>query len=140
MNPIVNEFLTKERVCVLSGILPDGSSHSSTLHFSHSENPTRIYFQTWDESDKVKALREGDNKSASVVVGFSETDKLTLQMRGSLRIISDSDELEKVFKIHYAKHPFAEKFKSESTVMIEFTPTWWKYSDFKTDPETVISS
>ncbi len=140
MNPIVQKFLTQERVCVLSGILPDGGSHSSTLHFSHVENPTHIYFQTWDESDKVKALREGDNKSASVVIGFSEKEKLTLQMRGSLRIISSPDELEKVFKIHYVKHPFAEKFKDESTVLIEFTPTWWRYSDFNTDPEIVISS
>lgn len=140
MNPIVQKFLTQECVCVLSGILPDGGSHSSTLHFSYAENPMRIYFQTWDESDKVKALREGDNKSASVVIGFSEKEKLTLQMRGSLRIISSPDELEKVFKIHYTKHPFAEKFKDESTVLIEFTPTWWRYSDFNTDPEMVISS
>src|SRR3989338_1875463 len=98
MNPKILAFLEKERVCVLSGIIPKGGSHSSTVHYSHGVNPLRFFFQTWDESMKVEA----------------------------------------VYKIHFKKHPFAEKYKNEHTVVIEFTPTWWRYTDFNTTPETII--
>ncbi|OHA20145.1 MAG: hypothetical protein A2836_00935 [Candidatus Taylorbacteria bacterium RIFCSPHIGHO2_01_FULL_45_63] len=138
MNPKILAFLEKERVCVLSGIIPKGGSHSSTVHYSHGVNPLRFFFQTWDESMKVEALQKGTDKRASVVVGFSEQDNLTLQMRGALRVVSSPEELEAVYKIHFKKHPFAEKYKNEHTVVIEFTPTWWRYTDFNTTPETII--
>jgi len=138
MNPIVRSFLTKERVCVLSGILIDGGPHSSTVHYSHQDQPLRLFFQTWDESMKAQTLTQGQNNKASVVVGFSEQDNLTLQMRGTIRIVSDPDELEAIYQIHYSKHPFAEKYKDSNTRFIEFTPTWWRYSDFNFDPEKII--
>ena len=99
-----------------------------------------MFFQTWVESEKIKALQNGTNKTASIVIGFSEKDNLTLQMRGTLRIVSDPEELENIYKVHYTKHSFAEKHKTPETRFIEFTPAWWRYSDFNTTPETVIES
>ena len=139
MNPVALHFLIKERVCVLSGILPDGGSHSSTVHYSHQSDPLRLFFQTWDESTKIQSLLNGTNKQASVVIGFSEQDNLTLQMRGGMKIVSDPNELEKIYSLHYQKHPFAKKYKNEHTRFLEFTPTWWRHTDFNTDPETIIT-
>ncbi len=140
MNSTVLDFLEKERVCVLSGILPDGGSHSSTVHYSHTVEPLRIFFQTWDESMKVEALKKGKDPRASIVAGFSEKDSVTLQMRGTLRIVSNLEELKEIYKIHYKKHPFAEKYKNEHTVVIEFKPSWWRYTDFNTVPEIIIEN
>ena len=138
MNKTVLDFLGKERVCVLSGILPDGGSHSSTLHYSYQSEPLQFFFQTWDESTKVQALLKGQNKQASLVIGFSEQDNLTFQARCEMRIVIDPVEREAFSKIHYQKHPFAEQFKDEHTRLIVFTPTWWRYTDFTSVPEKII--
>jgi len=75
-----------------------------------------------------------------MVIGLSEEEWLTLQMHGDVKIISDNKELEKVYKIHYAKHPEAEQYKGPKTVFLEFTPTWWRFTDFNTNPETIIEN
>lgn len=128
MNEQIQEYISGERVCVLSGILPDGGSHSSTLHFSHTVNPPRLFFQTSRSTSKVKSLNEGNDKRASVVFGFNENKMQTLQMRGTIRIVSDKNELEEIYKIHYRKNPHAEKRKGPNTVFIEFIPNWSRYT------------
>lgn len=138
MNPDVIKFLIKERVCVLSVVLPDGAPHSATMHYSEELNPLRLFIQTSNTTLKAQALMNERNNKAAVVIGFSEKDWLTLQMRGTVRIVSDPQELEAIYKVHYEKHPDAEQYKGPKTVFLEFTPTWWRYTDFNTDPETII--
>jgi len=139
MDSKIINFLKKERVCALSVILPNGAPHSAAVHYSHEENPLIFFIQTSSKSQKCSGLLNGEIVKASVVVGFSEEDWLTLQMRGDIKIISDHEELDKIYKIHYAKHPNAEKYKSDAeTVFLEFVPSWWRYTDFNTDPETII--
>lgn len=140
MNPTIKTYLEKEPVCVLSGILPDGTSHSSTVHFSHQESPFKLFFQTRKTTAKHDALTAGSNNSASVVIGFNENEMVTLQMRGTVRIVSDAKEIEDLTAVHYKKHPSAEKRRGPETIFIEFTPTWWRYSDLKTKPATIISN
>ena len=140
MNEQILNFISKERVCVLSVILPDGTSHSAAVHYSHQTEPLKIFIQTINTTEKVKGLLNGEIGKASVVIGFSEQDWLTLQMRGDIKIISDSGQLQEIYKIHYAKHPDAEQYKNNpGTVFLEFTPTWWRFTDFNTDPEIIIS-
>ncbi len=141
MNSEIIQFLTRERVCVLSVILADGSPHAATVHFSmslESAEPLKIYIQTYDASTKAQPFLDGKTGKAAVVFGFSEQDWQTLQMRGSARRVTVQEELDKIYKIHYAKNPEAEKHKSSKTVVLEFTPTWWRYTDLKTKPPTVI--
>ena len=121
------DLLKNERVCALSVCLPDGGCHNAAMHFSIQENPLIVYIQTENTSIKCKKLPT----KASVVVGFSEETMQTLQMDGEIQQISD---LEDVYKIHYAKNPTAEQYKNDpSTVFLIFTPTWWRYSDYKKD-------
>ena len=119
------KLLGKERVCVLAVCMANGGCHGAAMHFSHQVDPLIIYIQTESTSIKCKNLPT----KASVVVGFSEESMQTLQMDGDIRQITD---LEEVYKIHYAKHPGAEKYKNDpTTVFLAFTPTWWRYSDYK---------
>ncbi len=87
------------------------------------------------------ALLKGEESKASVVLGFSEEEWITLQMDGEVRAILDKDELEKVHKIHYAKYPDSKKWKDDpSTIFLAFTPNWWRYTDYNTKPPTSLSS
>ena len=141
MNPQILNFITKERACVLSVILPDGTPHSAAVHYSHQNGPLKIFIQTTNTTEKVKGLLNGETGKASLVIGFSEQDWLTLQIRGDIKIVSELNQLQEIYKIHYAKHPDAEQYKNNpGTVFLEFTPTWWRFTDFNTDPETIISS
>ena len=138
MNPLAVDLLTKERVGVIAVVLADSSPHAATVHYSAQTDPVRIFIQTYP-TIKVDAIKKsGGVVRAAMVVGMSETDFLTLQMRGQVRIVSELHQLEQIYAIHYRKHPEAEKYKSPTTVFLEFTPTWWRYSDFKTEPETII--
>lgn len=140
MDPKALDLLKKERVCVLAVTLADGAPHSATVHYSELLEPVKLFIQTYP-TVKAKAIQErGGRAKASIVVGTSEAEFVTLQMRGDIRIVTDAGELEEIFKIHYAKQPQAEKYKSPSTIILEFTPTWWRYTDFNTSPETVVES
>ena len=138
MDSKIINFIAKERVCVLSVVLPDGIPHVATVHYSHADSPLRLFIQTSNTTTKARALTNKENAKAAVVIGFSEQDWLTLQMRGDIKIVSSENELEEICKIPSKKHPDAEKCKGPSTVFLKFQPTWWRFTDFNTDPETVI--
>ncbi len=139
MNPVALNLIQKERVCALSVILPNGSPHIAVVHYSREPDPIKIFIQTYP-TVKTEAIQEkGGSAKAAVAIGLNEQDFVTLQMRGDIRIVSDEKELENIYKIHYAKNPEAKKYKSPTTIFLEFTPTWWRYTDFNTHPETVIN-
>ncbi len=140
MNETVLNFLGKESICVISVSLQDGTIHSATVHYSHTAEPLKIYIQTSNETLKAKPFLKGEIGTGALVVGFSRQDWLTLQMHGEVRAILDPKELEPIYKVHYGKNPGAEKQKGPDTIMLEFSPTWWRYTDFNTRPKTVISS
>lgn len=138
MNQAALDLLAKDNIGVLSVTLPSGEIHSASVHISHAENPVRIFIQTSNSSLKAQSLLEGEAKNAAMVVGFSEEEWLTLQMHGTVRAVTGEKELEEVYKIHYKKHPDAEQYKGPKTIFLEFTPTWWRYTDFNTEPPTII--
>ncbi len=137
----VLEFLESNRVGVLSVLLKDGSPHGATVHFSHQNNPAKFFFLTDRTYRKCEALLEGGLVRASFVIGFSEEEMKTLQLDGTVRIVSDGEELAALKKIHFQKIPTAKEHENDpDSVFLEFTPTWWRYTDYNTKPETKISS
>ena len=61
-------------------------------------------------------------------------------MDGQVRVLR-KDELPNVHEIHYAKHPNSAKYKDDpATIFLAFIPQWWRYTDFNTEPPTIISS
>ena len=134
-------YIKTQRVCVLAVEMLDGSPHAATVHYSHVENPLRFFIQTSNTTTKAKSLiSSGGAGKAAIVIGFSETDWLTLQMRGNIRVISNQKKLDGVYKIHYAKHPDAKQYKGPNTVFLEFQPNWWRFTDFNTNPEKITEN
>jgi general stress protein 26 len=134
------KFLASHRVGSLSTLLKDGSPHAAALHYSHTSDPLTLFFSTDKSSRKCESLLEGNAVKSAFVVGFSEEEWITLQLDGEAILIS-SDELAKAHEVHYAKHPNSAKYKDDpATVFIKFTPTWWRYTDYNTVPETIVSS
>ncbi len=139
MNQEVIDFLKRERVCSLTTMV-DGAPYSSAMHFSFNEDPLKLYFSTKSDSKKCKSIIDIGKTQAAVAIGFSETEWLTLQMEGEVKVVPDED-LGEIKISHYARHPESQKFENDpKTVFLEFTPTWWKYSDFKSHPPKTYSS
>ncbi len=141
IDPKILNFLQKHNICSLTTLLLDGSPHAAALHYSHQEDPLTLFFSTENSSKKCQALLEGNIGKASVAIGFSEEEWITLQMDGEIKIIADKGILEKIYQIHYSKHPNSRKYKDDpNTIFLAFTPTWTRYTDFNTHPPTIISS
>ncbi|KND48901.1 MAG: hypothetical protein AB200_00540 [Parcubacteria bacterium C7867-005] len=139
MNTQIQALLDKENVGVLSVLLPDGSPHVSAMHYSYSAEPFRIFVQTALPTNKTWHFeRDGDTVKGAFVVGLSENDWVTLQVRGDVSLVRDPARLEEITKIHYAKFPHAEEYRDSGNVFLEIVPNWSRYSDFKTKPKTVI--
>ncbi len=122
-------FLEHERVGILNVMIDGKTPHGAALHFSHNSSPFQIFFSTSDTSEKAKAILNGKVSPASVVIGVSEQNWTTVQLRGSARLPKE-DEVEQLKQTHYAKHPNSKKFENEpDTIYIIFEPEWWRYSD-----------
>ena len=135
------DFLRASRVGVLSVLLKDGSPHGATVHFSHQENPAKLFFLTDRTYKKCEALLGGNPVRASFVLGFSEEEMKTLQIDGVIRIVSDEGELAALKEVHFKKIPTAKEYENDTdSVFLEFVPAWWQYTDRKTQPGTRISS
>ncbi len=138
MDQKIFDFLAKHRVCSLTTLLPDGSPHAAALHYSHSGNPPVLYFSVENTGKKCEALLDGSDGKASVVIGFSEEEWVTLQLDGDIRI-HRKDELPSIHAVHYAKHPNAAQYKNDpATVFLVFAPTWWRFTDYNTKPPTIL--
>ncbi len=138
---VVLDFLRASRVGVLGVLLKDGSPHGATVHFSHQENPAKLFFLTDRTYKKCEALLDGASVRASFVLGVSEEEMKTLQLDGVVRVVSDEGELAALKTVHFGKIPTAKEYEDDTdSVFLEFTPAWWQYTDYNTQPETRISS
>lgn len=123
MDQRIIDFLNSERVAVLAVVLADGIPHTSAMHFIYHDGA--LYFSTQPTSRKAKDLR-GITK-ASVTVGFSEKDWITVQLDGTV------EKAEFAEKFHVAKYPEDAEHIGGKAIFIKFTPTWYRYSDFNND-------
>jgi len=141
MKQTVLDFLSKNRVCSLSTLLKDGSPHTSALHYSHRSDPLTLYFSVEKTAKKCEDLLDGKSSKASVVVGFSEEEWITLQMDGEVKAILDPQELIDAKAVHYVKQPDSKQYENDpATVFLAFTPLWWRYTDYNSDPPTILNS
>ena len=141
MDAKIIKFIEENRIGVLSILRKDGSPHSATLHYAVSTKPLRFYFSTENTSRKCEGLLTGEVVKGSMVIGFREKEWLTLQMDGEVKGLLKPEDILEAQKIFYAKHPSSEKYKDDpATIFLEFTPSWWRFTDYNTKPTTIISS
>lgn len=134
-------FIEKHRVSVLTTLLKNGSPHSATMHYSHQKRPLKFFFSTENTSRKCEDLLDGKKTKASMIIGLSEDEMVTLQMDGIIRAIFDPKTLTIAKSVHYPKHPNSQKYENDpATIFLEFSPEWWRFTDYNTDPITIFSS
>jgi len=127
--PEILAYLKTQRIGVLAVEMPDGSPHAATVHFAHTENPFVFYFETDPKTRKSEAFVNGSAR-ASFVVGTNENDMKTLQMDGIAKVAAP-EEKESFEKVYFGK--FSDKAgKYGEQMLFTFTPTWWRFTDWKT--------
>lgn len=132
----MKQFVLGNRLSVVGTIDQAGCSHSSVMHYSTTPDLRVLYFSTDDRSDKAKNSRT--NEHASVVIGWSEQDWITVQMRGQLSVLVSGEELRAAKAAHYAVHPNSQKFENDPhTVFLAFRPRWIRYSDLGLEPPVI---
>jgi len=127
-----SQFLKEQRVGVLAIEMMDGSPHGATVHFAYSEDPFVFYFETDKNYRKAESLYGRAQSRATLVVGFDETEPKTLQMDGIAELISNG-ERDAFEEVYFGKFPEKrEKYKGPDVVIFKFTPTWWRFTDWRT--------
>jgi hypothetical protein len=134
----VYDFLDSQRVGVVSVEMEDGSPHGATVHFAYQKEPFTLVVLTDRKSGKMLPITGDKNTRASVVVGTDEQTMMTLQLDGVASLPGTKD----FEKVYFAKFPEKEeKFDSSTDIFFVFTPTWWRYTNYK-DPggKQILSS
>lgn len=122
------EFLNSEHVSVLTTISPEGMPHSASMHFATREKPFQFVFFTKEVSRKCKHFKVGRQYPASLVVGFDENKMVTFQAEGVVKKVNQ-------VLTSLGVKTFASKFKGAKLdtehVVLEFSPKWWRYTEYK---------
>jgi len=136
-NDTVKNFITNHRISVLSIVTDEGVPHASTLHYAWDENTDSFIFFTRTDTIKYKTLGKRASP-ASLVIGFSEEEFVTLQCHGEAKLIEDESSLEKVY---FAIHPNMREYeKDDASVFLKFSPDWYRYTDYKTEEPIIFES
>lgn len=132
----VAALIKRNPVCVLATGMPDGSPHTTVVHYSAMMDPLRLVISADVESDKVRNIQRSSVIAAAI--GWSESDWVTMQLRGTAKVLTDPSELADAKRTHYEVHPSSQQFEHDpGTVLLCFTPTWLRYSDLSVDPPAV---
>ena len=132
------DYIKTQKVGVLAVEMPDGSPHAATVHFAHSEDPFVFYFETNRDYRKSSALFGKDTVRASFVVGAHEDTLQTFQLDGIAELIKP-EEKETYEAIYIGKFPTKKKkLEDPKSVYFKFTPTWWRFTDWKTPQGKLI--
>lgn len=135
MNEQILDYVNSQSIAVLAVQMPDNAPHAATMHFGFLENPNRFIVVTNKDSKKCIPLLQGETANASFVIGQSEADMKSLQMDGVVEMATDESVSEEFF----AKFPDKKgRYNSETDAILVFTPTWWRYSDYKNSNDKLI--
>lgn len=134
MNPQILDYLDTQRTGVLAVEMPDGAPHGATVHFAYTKEPFVFYFETNRDYKKSEALFARDNSRASFVIGTQESEMKTFQMDGTVSLVN-SEDMDHYRAVYLGKfNEKQDKSQDPKFVAFTFTPTWWRFTDFK-NPE-----
>ena len=140
MDKSVQEFLKNHRISALGILQADNTVHSAAMHTAFTTDPLSFLFLTEKNSRKCQPLLAGQAQNASLVIGFSEEELASFQAEGTVGILN-GEKLQDAWGIYLERFPERQKRKGNPDyVLLEFTPTWWRYTDMKTNPRTIIEN
>ncbi len=133
---VVLDFLSKELLGVVSTVHQDGNPEAAAVAFAENDN-LELVFATFSNTRKYGNLKR--NPYVAFVIGVSEEEGITVQYEGEARELYGM-ELAKAKEIHVRKDPErrAKYAEMDENKYFLVTPTWIRYLDIKTDPETIF--
>lgn len=127
----LHTFLESQSFGVVSTIGSTGSPESAFVAYSESDDFS-IVFGTFVDSRKYRNIAR-DPRVSFVVSG----DDRTVQIEGTARELTGEEE-ERCRHRHVVKNPKAKKYAyDERERFVVITPTWIRFTDYTTDPDTV---
>src|SRR5579872_5258129 len=105
----VKDFLLHHTISVVSIMDLEGYPHSAALHYAFDPDSFTFYFFTSKNSHKAQTLVNGEIVKASVVIGFSDKEWITIQMEGKIHMGILPDEVFNAQALFYVKFPSADK-------------------------------
>lgn len=131
------EYLRTQSIAVLATISSKGLPMASTLYFV-VDGDFNFYFTTKMFTRKYQNLI--NNPNAALVVG-TENEPVTVQIEGTVRLITDKSEIEtvmnniiKVFgKNRYVAPLFQLAPEKNDIVVFKLTPNWIRWLDQRGD-------
>jgi len=135
------DFIQSQFISVLSIEMMDGSPHGATIHFAYDQESGMFLFETYRSYRKCEALFGREKSRASLVIGFNEDDRKTLQMDGEVKLFSTDTERIFFNKIYFKKFP-NKKVKADDPnfVFFYFSPLWWRYTDWDSPEGKIMLS
>jgi hypothetical protein len=131
------DFLLASRIGVVAVEMTDGSPHAATVHFAYEIDPLTFIILTDRSYRKMEPLLAHGATRASFVVGTDEGEMKTLQLDGVVSL----PENESYQETYFARFPEKkEQFEGPDDVFFIFTPTWWRYTDYKAPKEKRITT
>ena len=139
MQSQILDYIKTQRVGVLAVEMMDGSPHAATVHFAHSESPLVFFFETSQGYRKCEPLFGREVSRASFVIGSTESNMQTLQLDGEVRLVKE-DEQTFFDNVYFGKFPekVGKNYAGKENVFFQFTPTWWRFTDWTTPEGKVI--
>lgn len=135
MTQPIFDYLHTQRIGVVAVAMLDGSPHAATVHFAYMQEPLQLLMMTNRNYKKCEPIIANGEARASFVVGFSETEMRTLQMDGTLAFADEAAVSASYFDRFPEKR---ERYNAPDDVFLMFTPTWWRFTDFKAPKEERI--
>lgn len=131
MEDNVKRFLKAHRISVAGILQSDGSIHSATMHYAHTEEPLMFFFMTDKGSRKCRPLQNNESVQASLVIGFNEEEMATFQAEGEICFLKPENE-QTGWETYTKKYPNRAAGKNDpDVVVLQFTPNWARFSDYQ---------
>ncbi|MDO8508363.1 MAG: pyridoxamine 5'-phosphate oxidase family protein [Nanoarchaeota archaeon] len=128
-------FISSKKLTVISTINKQNHPESAVVAFSQNSN-LELIFGTSSTSRKYKNLQ--NNNRASLVIGWEEDEKITVQYEG-IAIQLKGNEKEEARQAHLKKNPGSKKFDSMPTqTYFKIIPKWIRYSSLSISPPEIF--
>lgn len=129
---LVSRLLASQKLCVISTIAGDGRPQSALVAFSETPE-LEIVFGTFDDTRKYANLLR--DSRVSIVVSGSDA---TVQVEGTASLAEGPDD-GRCRTMHLAKNSATAKYlRDPRERFFVVTPTWIRYTDYSTEPDTVL--
>jgi general stress protein 26 len=129
-------FMRRHRVAVEASVSSDGAPQAAIVGVAIGDD-FELVFDTLQTSRKARNLRR-DPRIALVLGGWGPGEERTVQYEG-LADEPAGAELERVRELYFSVYPDGrERLAWPGLIHVRVRPTWLRYSDFGTRPETIL--